>query len=328
MTAMKWGVIAPGRIANRFAESFVALPDATLCAVASSNKERGQAFTKAHGFDKVYVNYEDLVNDPEIDAVYIANPHRFHFTSARLCLEAGKPVICEKPLTVNAMEAEQLIELAEQKQVFLMEALWSRFLPVWQKVKAWLAEGRVGDIKLLDSRFGFSIPREENDRLLNLELAGGVLLDMGVYNVSMSQFVMEADLESLVCDGFVGKTGVDERISAVLNYGGPASQFTCNFQAFTENNFVIYGDLGHIVVSPCFWDTTSAKLMTKDGQVEEFDEPFLANGFEYQVKHAMECIRAGELESDVIPWRHTLATQKIMDEILHRVGVRYPFLND
>ncbi len=325
MGKFKWGLIGPGRIAQRFAESFAALESAELHAVASSNLKRGKAFAAKHGCRKAYDSYEELIKDPEVDAVYIANPHRFHFASAEACIEAGKPVLLEKPLTVNANEASFLIELANDKGVFLMEALWSRFLPVWLKVKSWVYSGIIGDIVLLDSRFGFPIPRDETDRLLNPVLAGGVLLDMGVYNVSMSQYVMDSDPEHIVCDGLVGSTGVDERVSAILNYGDAVSQFTCNFQAFTKNNFVIYGKLGHIEVEPYFWDTTKAKLVTNTGYQEDFEEPFLANGFEYQIMHAMQRILAGKLESDVITWNDTMGTQKVMDEILQTLGIRFQF---
>ena len=321
-----WGIIAPGRIARRFAEGLSAIEDAKLYAVASSNEQRGKAFAKDFGAATSYLRYDELLADPKVDAVYIANPHRFHYETIRACILAGKPVLCEKPLTVNAAQAEQLMALAEQHQVFLMEAMWSRYLPVWQQVKRWLNQNMIGDIKLLQSSFAFPIPRDESDRLLNVDLAGGVLLDYGVYNVALSQFVMGRHPSKVLADGLVGPTGVDERCSVILNYGGAVSQFTCSFQSYTENSFCIYGDKGKIVVPAYFWDSNKVELHLFDKPPELLELPYLASGFEYQASEAMSCIRQGGLQSQLNTWQDTLGTQRVMDEILAQVGVSYPFL--
>ncbi|WP_431688919.1 Gfo/Idh/MocA family protein [Hahella sp. NBU794] len=328
MRTFNWGVIAPGRIAQRFAACFESIDGARVLAVASSNRERGDAFAQHFGCERVYGDYTELARDPDIDAIYIANPHRYHLETALLCIEAGKPVLCEKPLTVSAAQARALMDAASHHQVFLMEALWTRFIPVWRQVKQWLDAGAIGDVVLMDSRFGFKAERVQGDRLFELNLAGGSLLDIGIYNLSMSQFVMGRDPVSFICDGVVGETGVDERVSAILNYGGPASQFTCNLLSNTDNRFLIYGSKGRIEVPADFWEASTVTLTTDDGVSETFEGPLLANGFEYQVMHAMERIRAGELQSDVIPWRDTLATQTLMDAMLARLGVVYPFLSE
>ncbi|ABC29353.1 predicted dehydrogenase and related protein [Hahella chejuensis KCTC 2396] len=326
MRTFSWGVIAPGRIAQRFAACFAAIDDARVLAVASSNRERGDAFAQRFGCERVYGDYRELAQDPDIDAIYIANPHRYHLETALLCIDAGKPVLCEKPLTVSAGQAQRLMDAASNRNVFLMEALWTRFIPVWRQVKQWVDAGAIGDVVLMDSRFGYKAERVKGDRVFERDLAGGALLDIGIYNLSMSQFVMGRDPVSFVCDGVVGETGVDERVSAILNYGGPASQFTCNLLSNTDNGFRIYGSKGRIEIPADFWEASTATLITHDGACETFDGPLLANGFEYQVMHAMARIRAGELQSDVIPWRDTLATQTLMDAILARLGVIYPFL--
>ncbi len=324
-----WAIIAPGRIAQRFAKGLEAVEKANLYAVGSSNLERANEFAEKFNADRTFDSYADLANDPNVDAIYIANPHRFHFETALLCLQAGKPVLCEKPLTVNKKQAQTLIDTAKENNVFLMEALWSRFLPVWVQVKNWLAEGRIGEVKILSSMFGFNIPRDQADRLLNPELAGGVLLDMGVYNCSMSQFVMGSNPVSYTIEGYVGETGVDERVSATLNYGNNRiSQFTCNFQADTNNEFVIYGTKGKIVVHQHFWDTTQASLYVEDKLVETFNQPFLASGFEYQIMEVMKCLEAGKIESDIISWSDTLTTMELMDSMLDDLGVKYPFIEN
>jgi len=326
LTQFKWGIIAPGRIAHNFAQGLEVIDDATLYGVASSDSARAQSFANTFGGTaKCYDHYDALIADPAVDAIYIANPHRYHYDCVERCLEAGKPVLCEKPLTVTAAESERLFALAESKGVFLMEALWSRFLPVWQAVKTWLDAQLIGEIKVISSTFGFNIPHNTQDRLLNKEDAGGVLLDMGVYNVAMSQFVMGRDPSHILADGVVGETGVDERSSALLNYDGAVSMFTANFQAKTANDMTISGTEGAIVIDSEFWATRTATLTTHDGKVTVFKEPFRASGFEYQTEEAMRCIRAGKLQSDVIPWKDTLGNMRTMDEILTQIGVDYPF---
>jgi predicted dehydrogenase len=323
-----WGLIAPGRIARNFAEALAVIPDAHLYAVASSNLARAQAFAEEFSGEHALDDYQLLVNDPAVDAVYIANPHRFHYDCIKMCLAAGKPVLCEKPLTVNAAQTQELIALAEQNKVFLMEALWSRFQPAWRQVREWLEQQKIGEIKLLSSTFGVNVPRNNDDRLLNPELAGGVLLDMGVYNVSMSQYVMQQRPVKILAEGVVGETGVDERCSVTMSYGEAASQFTCNFMSNTENSFTIYGSKGFIRIPGMFWVASQACLQLEGQPAEVFESPFRASGFEYQIEEVMQCVRAGKLQSDIISWQESLTTMQIMDEIRSQVGVRYAFLGE
>jgi len=185
----RWGIIGPGRIAHTFAKAAAVVDGAVLHAVASRDADRSRQFAGQYQIPRVYDSYEALAADPEVDAVYIATPHRYHREQALLCLEAGKAVLCEKPLTVNAAETRALIDLAHKKQVFLMEALWSRYLPIYSHVRDWLDSGLIGDVELIQSTLGFAMTRDPNDRLLKHELAGGALLDLGVYNIAMSQWV-------------------------------------------------------------------------------------------------------------------------------------------
>ncbi|MEP6896830.1 MAG: Gfo/Idh/MocA family oxidoreductase, partial [Chloroflexota bacterium] len=185
-----WGIIGPGRIANQFAKGLQVIDDAVMYAVASTSLERAEAFANQYGGAKTYNSYEAMLNDPQVDGVYIATPHRYHFENIMQCLKAGKPVLCEKPLTVNANEARQLIKVSQDNKVFLMEALWSRYLPIYTVVRQWLDDKAVGDISLMVGTFGFNAPKDANDRWQNPELAGGTLLDMGIYPIAISQWVM------------------------------------------------------------------------------------------------------------------------------------------
>src|SRR5512143_911116 len=235
-----WGILGPGRIAHQFAEGLKVIEDAALYAVASTNLERAKAFAEQYAGQKIYDSYAALVNDPQVDAIYIATPHRFHFDNALQCLKSGKPVLCEKPLTVNAAEAQQLIETARANKVFLMEALWTRYLPIYQPIRQWLDDKRIGDLCLLVSTFGFNVPKESKDRWLNPELAGGTLLDMGVYPIAVSQWVMEQTPQFVSAQAYLGSTGVDELTTVLLKYpNGVISQFNSSFITDGMNDFFI-----------------------------------------------------------------------------------------
>jgi predicted dehydrogenase len=321
----KWGIIGPGRIAHQFAEGLKVIEDAALVAVASNSPERAQAFAAQHGGEKTYTSYEALVNDPQVDAIYIATPHRFHIENALLCLKAGKPVLCEKPLTVNAAETQQLIETARAHKVFLMEALWTRYLPIYQPIREWLEAKAIGDLRLLVSNFGINIPKDPSERWLNPELAGGTLLDMGIYPIAVSQWIMGQMPHSFSAQAYLGSTGVDELTTALLKYkNGVISQFNSNFITDGVNDFMIYGSTGHIRIHANYWAATEATLVASD-QLLTISKPFRGGGFEYQTEEAMHCIRAGLLESPGMSHADTLANMKLMDNIRAEIGVKYPF---
>lgn len=321
----RWGLIGPGRIAHNFAKGLAAVADARLQAVASREIARASVFAAQYGGARCYENYEALIADPELDAIYVATPHSHHFDLVRACLAAGKPVLCEKPLTVTAAQAEALFALAREHRVFLMEALWTRFLPIYGEIRKWLDEGRIGEIRLLSSSFGFKAPRNPEDRLFNPQLAGGALLDIGIYNLSVSQWVLARNPEGFSVSGHVGATGVDEQLAATLAYGeGLMSQFHCTLRAETANDFWIYGSEGHIRIHPMFWGATTATLSDESGELT-LVRPHRASGFEYQIEEAQRCIQEGRLESPVIPHADTQATMRLMDALRAQIGQRYPF---
>ncbi len=320
-----WGILGPGRIAHEFAAGLKVIDDASLYAVASSKIERAKEFADQYGGAKTYNSYEALVNDPEVDGVYIATPHRFHFENIKLSLNAGKPALCEKPLTVNAAEARELIKLSKEKKVFLMEALWSRYLPIYPVIRKWLDDKAIGEISLMVSSFGFNAPKEADDRWQNPELAGGTLLDMGVYPIAISQWIMKKQPKSAVAMAHIGKTKVDELTTVLMKYDNDViSQFHSSFMSNHVNDFLIYGSKGYIRIHPAFWATTKATLVT-DGQELTVEKPLRAGGFEYQTEEAMRCIHAGLLESPGMSHADTLANMELMDSIRAQIGLKYPF---
>ncbi|MBP7687463.1 MAG: Gfo/Idh/MocA family oxidoreductase [Thermoflexales bacterium] len=320
-----WGVMGPGRIAHQFADGLQAIDDAALYAVASTNPARAQAFAAQHGGEKIYTSYEALVADPEVDAIYIATPHRFHLDNALQCLRAGKPVLCEKPLTVNAAEMQQLIDTARTNNVFLMEALWTRYLPIYGQIREWLDAQSIGELRLLVSTFGINVPKAEDDRWLNPELAGGTLLDMGVYPIAVSQWIMQQNPVEFNVQAQLASTGVDVLTAGLLKYGnGVISQFHTSFIHDGVNDFYIYGTTGHIRIHANYWGATQASLVT-NGQTTTVARPFRGGGFEYQTEEAMRCIRAGLLESPGMTHAHTLANTQLMDQLRAVIGLKYPF---
>lgn len=323
---INFGIIGPGRIARKFAESLEAVDNGKLYAVASNNKERANNFAKEFNAEKSYFTYNDLVNDPSVDVVYIATPHRFHAEQCHLALDAGKHVICEKPVTVNAKDAEELLNKAHQYKLFFMEALWTRHLPIYKDVVSnWLNLKLIGDVKLLTSTFGFNFERNDLDRKFNHELAGGALLDLGIYNIAISQWAMNQDPISFNAYGYLGKTNVDEMLAVNLDYGnGKISQFSCNFLTENENEFNIYGRVGNIKIHSTFWGATKATLTTKEQKLTVV-RPFRKNGFEYQIEEALNCINNGKIESPIMTHYHTLANMKLMDKIREKIGLKYSF---
>ena len=321
-----WGIIAPGRIANRFAQSFSAIEDSQLFGVASRNKDSATQFAAKYHIPTVFDSYADLIASPHIDAIYIASPHRFHFDTAKDCLQAGKAVLCEKPLTVTSDQAKELFAIAQQHNTFLMEALWSRFLPAWVQIKKWVQEGKIGELETIYSTFGFKAERNYDDRLFNLNLAGGSLLDTGVYNISLTQFLAQREPSLVSSHVLVGETGVDERCSVTLDYGSFTSQFTCSFRTELDNQMVIQGSKGKIVVPSAFWDATTAVLHQDNANLVELHLPYESSGFEYQVREVQQCLHNGQLYSQVMPPQQTISTMCIMESILSNAGIRFPFI--
>ena len=299
--------------------------------MASRDKIRAERFASDHGAVVAYGNYEALIADPAIDGIYIATPHRFHYEQARGCILAGKPVLCEKPLTVNARESLELIELSRRHGVFLMEALWTRFLPIYDEINQWLVAGKIGEVTSITSSFGFSFPRNLDDRLLNPDLAGGALLDLGVYNLAMSQWVFGTQPVSHTIDGYLGQTNVDECGVATLIYShGRSSQFEISMIEELPNDLTIHGSSGHIHVHPMFWSATSATLFQRGKSTgaplsTSITREFRATGLEYEIEAAQRCIRTGAIESSVIPHADTLKTMQLMDALRHDMGLSYAF---
>ncbi|MBT8448291.1 MAG: Gfo/Idh/MocA family oxidoreductase [Gammaproteobacteria bacterium] len=324
----KWAIFSPGRIARQFADAACHLDGCTITAVASSSLARAQAFADNYAVPHVFNSYQHLLEQVEIDAVYIASVHSMHHEQIRLCLNAGIPVLCEKPITVNATELKQLITIASQKKLFLMEALWTRFLPVTNQVKSWLDMGAIGNLQHIQASFGFESNALATDRLKNPNLAGGVLLDLGIYPIAMSQYFNPYSVKEVTAKAILGETGVDEQLTVRLGYdNGVISEFICSMNNNYENNLKLVGDAGSIEINAPFWGATAAKLVQTNA-TKTFDNPHIVNGFEYQILAAIDAINNKQLEALQMPLGDSLNNMRLMDTIRAQIGVLYPFESD
>lgn len=336
-TAFSWALIGPGRIAHRFAEAVNGLDGVRLRWVLGRDTERTRAFATRWSdtaAEPVLATdqWDDVLNDPAVDGVYIATPHALHMEAVQHCLAAGKPVLCEKPLVPNVAQAKELVTLASQRQVFLMEAMWTRFLPAYGQIAQWLQGGAIGRVRAIQSSFCFPAQDGPESRLYAPALAGGALLDIGVYNISMTRWVLQTvlgacpPLRGLQVNGVLAPTQVDQRLAATLLFDeGVVSQFVCGFDAAADNALRIIGERGWISAPQNFWEATEVVLQPHGELLQRIHTPFAINGFEGEILEAQRCIRAGLIESPHMPHAETLATLGWMDAMRAQMGVCYPF---
>lgn len=325
MKTIRWGIIGAGNISTKFAAALNSLEGTELAAVASREMSRATKFADRFNIKKAYDNYEELVKDQDIDVIYIGTPHTEHKANAELCLNNGKAVLCEKPFTVNRKDAKYLITLAKKNNVFMMEAMWIKFLPVNRVVKKWIQDKRIGNVKYLNISFGFQAEFDIHSRLYNPDLAGGALLDVGVYPISYAVYLMGKLPDHVRSNAYLGKSGVDEINVIAMRYDeGTIADLSSAIAADTGNDAVIIGDKGKIVV-PYFWTAESAQLYDENGNIaDEVSIPFPANGYVYEAEEVNRCIREGKKESDTIPLQDTLDIIGIMDDIRKEWGLTYP----
>ncbi|MGD7788584.1 Gfo/Idh/MocA family protein [Propionibacteriaceae bacterium Y1700] len=309
---IRWGILATGGIATTITEDLLLLPEeAEVLAVGSRTLERAQEFATAHGIERAYGSYAELAADPDIDVIYVATPHNDHLASTELCLRAGKAVLCEKPLTVNAEEAERLVALAREQGVLLMEAYWTRTHPLVRKVAALLADGAIGQVRHVSAELAFSFDVDDDHRLLNPDLAGGAILDLGVYPVHIAHLVL-GEPQRVIGTGRLARTGVDAEATALLLHEEATAVVHCSMDAAGANDLHVYGARGRLHL-PHFLKSEKL-IMHRDGaDPEEFIQQLPGHGYTLQAQEVMRCLRAGETESPLVPLDTTLATMRTLD---------------
>lgn len=324
---VNWGILGPGRIAHRFAAGLGDAAGARLAAVGSRAADRAAAFAARYGAPRAYGSYAELAADPQVDAIYVATPHPQHAAACRLCLEAGKPVLCEKPLAVNAGEARAVAACARDRGVLLMEGMWTRFLPATAALRGLLQAGEIGAPALLQADFGFAAAVDPASRLFAPELAGGALLDIGVYCVALASMVL-GNPATVAASAHLGATGVDERTALALGYrSGAVAALACGITVQTPQAAAISGSAGWVGIGAPFW---RSELLTvhgggAGGAAEERRYPMRGNGFNYEAEHFMELLRAGAGDSPVMPLAESIAISETLDAARSRIGLRYPF---
>jgi predicted dehydrogenase len=320
---IKWGIIAPGNISIAFAEGMKVVSDAEIAAVASRDISRAEEFAKKFNIKKAYGSYEEIVKDEEIDAIYIATPHTFHREMSILCLEHGKAVLCEKAATLNSKELKEVIETAEKHNTFYMEAMWMRFLPLIKEVKRLADEGAIGELRLVKADFSFRAPMNPESRLFNKDLAGGGLLDVGVYTIAFAEHIFEKDPTVINSFAEIGETGVDEQAAAILGYeNGKMAILNFAVRTDTDRCAYIYGTEGYIKI-PDFWMARKAYLI-KNGVETVIDCDFIGNGYNYETVEVNKCIREGKLQSDIMTWKFSKQVMNIMDTLRNQWNMKYP----
>ncbi|SEE91466.1 Gfo/Idh/MocA family protein [Ruania alba] len=321
---LRWGILAAGGIAAKFAQDVPAHSSGSVVAVGSRSLERAQAFAEKHQIPTAYGNYADLVADEQVEAVYVASPHSEHLEHAMLAIEAGKPVLVEKSLTRNAVEARELFEAAKARGVFVMEAMWSRLLPHMVALREIIASGEIGEVHMVTAEHGQWLNHVGDDhRLKNPDLAGGAMLDLGVYPVSFAYAVLGAP-DQISAIGTTTATGVDESDVITLRYGNRAlALLGASLKGGTRNAATVTGTQGRVEIEPTFFAPTTLTVRPQGGEPRTLTPP-VGGGFEYQAAEVARCVAAGRTESEVHSWADTIAVMEMMDEARRQFGVVLP----
>ena len=321
---IRWGIIATGNIAGQFARDLALLPDHEVTAVGSRNLGRAQAFAAEHGVTTAYGSYAEVVDDPEVDVIYVATPHSDHLDTARLALRIGKAVLCEKALTVNAREARELVSLAREHDAFLMEAMWMRCNPLHLRLRELLAAGAIGEPRVLQAGLGFVADDDPDGRLFAPSLAGGALLDVGVYPVSLAHHLLGPPA-SVQATATLAATGVDASVGILLGYEtGATAALSASLIGTLPNTASISGTDGWIELPRSFHDTNALTIHRPDKDPETYSVDLLGIGYTYEAVEVARCLREGLLESPLVSWQDSLGVMDVLDAVRDQIGVRYP----
>ena len=320
---IRWGIIGTGNIAQKFAAGLSVLSDSELIAVGSRAKGTADHFGDRFHVAKRYGTYEDLTQDPEIDVIYISTPHNLHKENTLMCLRAGKSVLCEKPFAINAKEATEMILYARERRLFLMEAMWTRFFPLMEKVREMLAAGIIGEVRMLMADFGY---RSTNlkEWVFDPSFGGGGLLDVGIYPLSLAHSIFGTP-DRITSMAHLGETGIDEQSAAILGYkGGRMALIASATRTETPHVAYLLGTEGRIYIHPPWWRPQTLTLSINGKADEVMQIPFDGNGYNYQAAEVARCLREGRIESDTMPLDETLSIMKTMDVIRAQWNLKYP----
>ncbi|MBD2843887.1 Gfo/Idh/MocA family oxidoreductase [Paenibacillus sp. IB182496] len=312
-----------GNISRKFAKDLAYAEGAELTAVASQTLEKAEKFAAELSIPRAYGSYEEFLKDDNVDIVYIGTLHPMHLEGILQCLRAGKAVLCEKPFTMNAEEAAEAVRVAREHDTFLMEAMWTRYLPPLVQARQWIEAGKIGEVVQVHANFGFNAGWNPGGRLLDKKLGGGALLDAGIYPVSFASMIFGRQPDRISSTAHLGETGVDERFSALFEYdGGQTALLSGAVRLRLSNNAYVYGTEGFIHL-PNFLFGPSATLHANGEEPVVFDEPREANGYNFEAEEAMRCLREGRKESAIMPLDETQAVMQTLDTLRRQWGLEY-----
>ena len=324
MEQMKVGIIGAGRIAANMAKTLDGMDDAAAYAIAARNLDRAQKFAKEWGFEKAYGSYEELVSDPEVELIYIATPHPFHIEHAKLCINHGKPVLCEKPFTVNAVGAKEVFALAKEKEVFITEAIWTRYMPSRKLINDVIASGIIGQVHSIQANLGY--PLKDVKRMISPELAGGALLDVGVYTVNFALMVFGNDIKDIFAKAVISDKGVDLTDSITITWNdGKMAVLHASMMTPTDRCGFIYGEKGYICVTNINNPEAIKIYDVEHNLIKEVEIPKQVTGYEYEVLACAKAIDKNELECEAMPHKETIFVMEILDKIRNQWNMKYPF---
>ncbi|MBE9069694.1 Gfo/Idh/MocA family oxidoreductase [Leptolyngbya cf. ectocarpi LEGE 11479] len=354
-TIIRWGILGTGTVATQFIEGLQSISDAQLWAIGSRTLDKAQKFANIFNAPKAYGSYEELVQDPDIDVVYIATPQTRHKADSMLCLNAGKAVLCEKPFTVTSQEAREVMAVARQQKLFCMEAMWMRFMPLIQEVRRLIRAGEIGEVRLLTADFGYPTEFDPKNRFFNLELGGGALLDRGVYPLSLA-FMLLGKPQQISGEPCIGKTGVDDQSAMILRYAnGAMAILHSTLHTYSSNEALIVGTQGKIAIKEPFYKPESITITRFSGKPvvvtsqqktievgwkrsiinqlkqnqliktlakfrkeksKSIGQRLSGNGYNYEATEVVKCLQAGKLESDLMPLSETIEIMETIESLL------------
>ena len=321
-----WGILGPGGIARAFAQDLASLPEHTIAAVGSRSLENAHKFSATFG-GTAYGSYEALVVDPSIDAIYVATPQSAHHDNVILALNAGKPVLCEKPFSVNAREAQAMVEAAARNQVALMEAMWARFLPHYAKVREIVKSGVLGPILSIHADHGQRLADQGIARLIQPDLAGGALLDLGIYPVSFAHMILGTPTH-ITSQAVMTDQGVDAQTSMIFTYeSGAQAVLTTTMVEQTPCRAVVAGLNGWLEIDRTFYNPAAMRVVLNDGSTTEYPNIYQGHGLREQAETFKQLVNSGNLESQILTWKETVDIMKTLDTVREQIGLKYPFEN-
>jgi len=324
MSNFKWGVLGPGGIAKAFAEDLKKLDGHSIAAVGSRTLSNAQSFAKTFG-GTAYGSYEELVADSQIDAIYVATPHPAHKDNVILALNAGKPVLCEKPFAVNALEAQQMVDAASKNSVALMEAMWARFLPHYAKVREIIASGVLGKIHTIQADHGQRLADQNIPRLVEPSLAGGALLDLGIYPVSFAHMIL-GNPSKITSTAVLTDKGVDAQTSMIFDYAdGAQAVLNTTMIEQTPCRAVVAGLNGWLEIDRTFYNPASMRVILNDGSVTQYPSSYQGHGLREQAEVFKQLVTSGQQQSQILNWQDTVDIMKTLDHVRSQIGLKYPF---